>query len=112
MTITVQKNGNDYLLNGCLPHPQAADAVFGNTCRVHQPRMNGKGARGSGQVATVATPIDERLVDGNLAIEVVHIVIRLAAFRQDHALAGTGSGTAHTVGMRRVGIGAADYPHE
>src|SRR5690554_7762794 len=74
--------------------------------------MNGKGPRRSGEVATVATPIDERLVDGNLSIEVVHIVIRLTAWRQDHALAGTGSGAPHTVVMRGVGFGPADHPQK
>src|SRR5690606_33695176 len=32
--------------------------------------------------------------------------------RQDHALAGAGSGAAHAVDMGGIGIGTADYAHE
>src|SRR5690606_28162641 len=67
---------------------------------------------GGGQVAAVAAPVDEGLVDGDLPVEVIHVVIGLAALRQDHALAGAGGGAAHAVDVRGVGVGTADDAHE
>ncbi|MNP62571.1 hypothetical protein D3C76_1578660 [compost metagenome] len=74
--------------------------------------MNGEGTGGGGEVAAVAAPVHEGLVDGDLAVEVVHVVIGLLAFGEDHALGGGGGGAAHAVHVGRVGIRAADHAHE
>ncbi|MNN72405.1 hypothetical protein D3C81_1884380 [compost metagenome] len=92
--------GDDGFLDIGLPDAHHAGTVLRNACRVHQPRVQGKSPGSGGEVAAVAAPVDEGLVDGDLTIEVVHIVIRLAAFRQDHAFAGAGSGAAHAVDVR------------
>ncbi len=104
--------GDDGLLDVGLPDAHHTGAVFRDTCRIDQPRVDGEGACAGGQVAAVAAPVDEVLVDGDLAVEVIHVVIGLAALRQDHALAGAGSGAAHAVDMGGIGIGTADYAHE
>ena len=74
--------------------------------------MDGERACRRRQVAAVATPVDERLVDRDLAVEVIDIVIRLRALCEDHALAGAGRRTTHAVDMRSIGIRAADHAHE
>src|SRR5690554_782339 len=72
--------GDDGLANVGLPDPYRAGAVVRNTRRIDQPSMDGKGACRRRQIATVTAPVDEGAVDGDLAVEVVDIVIRLAAF--------------------------------
>ncbi|MOA25294.1 hypothetical protein D3C78_1460100 [compost metagenome] len=104
--------GHDGLADIGLPDPHHAGAVVGNAGRIHQPGVDGEGAGRGGEVAAVAAPVDEGLVDGDLAVEVVHVVIRLAALGQDHALGGGGGGAAHAVHVGRVGIRAADHAHE
>src|SRR5690606_41919549 len=74
--------------------------------------MEGEGTSRRRQVAAVAAPVHEWLVDGNLAVEVIHVVIGLAALRQDHAFAGAGGSAAHAVDVRGVGVRTANYTHE
>src|SRR5690606_19797189 len=104
--------GNDGLLDIGLPDTHGAGTVLRDTCRIDQPRVNGKSTGRSGEVAAVAAPVDKGAVDGYLTVEVVHIVLRLTAFGQDHALAGTRGRPPHAIDMRCVGVGTADHPHE
>ncbi|MDT4861584.1 hypothetical protein FQZ97_961950 [compost metagenome] len=104
--------GDDGFLDIGLPDTHHAGAVLRNARRIDQAGVDGEGAGGGGQVAAVAAPVDEGLVDGDLAVEVVDVVLGLAALRQDHALAGAGGGAAHAVDVRRIRIGAADHAHE
>ncbi|MNH14670.1 hypothetical protein D3C79_742670 [compost metagenome] len=104
--------GHDGLLDIGLPDSHHAGAVVRDAGGIHQPGVDGEGAGGGGEVAAVATPVDEGLVDGNLAVEVVHVVIGLLAFGEDHALGGGGGGAPHAVHVGRVGIRAADDAHE
>ncbi|MPN33368.1 hypothetical protein SDC9_180854 [bioreactor metagenome] len=69
--------------------------------------MNGAGADGSTQVATVAAPVHKRLIDGNLAEQIVHIVIGTCALAEYHAFAGGGRCIAHAVNLFAIGVGAA-----
>ncbi|MNT52326.1 hypothetical protein D3C72_1893480 [compost metagenome] len=104
--------GNDGLANVGLPDPHHAGAVVRDAGGVHQPGVNGEGAGGGGEVAAVAAPVHEGLVDGDLAVEVVHVVIGLLAPGEDHALGGGGGGAPHAVHVGRVGIRAADDAQE
>jgi hypothetical protein len=104
--------GDDGLLDVGLPDAHHGSAVLRNARRIHQPGMDGEGAGGGGQVAAIAAPVHKGLVDGDLAVEVVHIVVGHAALGQDHALAGAGGGAAHAVDVGGVGVGAADDAHE
>lgn len=104
--------GDDGLADIGLPDAHLADAVFRYPRRIHQPGVQGEGAGPGGEVAAVAAPVDEGLVDGDLAVEVVDVMARLAALREDHALAGAGGGAAHPVDVRGIGVGTADHPHE
>ncbi len=112
LTIADRHMGDDGFLNIGLPDTHHTHAVFRDTRRVKQTGMNGKRTDTGRQVAAVAAPVDEGLVDGDLAVEVVDVVVRLAAARQDHALAGAGGGAAHAVDVRGIGVGAADHAHE
>ena len=88
LAIADRHMGDDGFMDIGLPDTHHADAVLRDTRRVNQPGMNGKSPGASRQVAAVATPIDKGLVDRHLTVEVVDIVIRPAAFRKNHALAG------------------------
>ena len=74
--------------------------------------IDGKCADGGGQVAAVPAPVDERLVDGHLTEEVVHVVVRLCRLGQDHGLAGAGGSTAHAVNLLLVRVRAADHTQQ
>ncbi|MNF81655.1 hypothetical protein D3C84_639390 [compost metagenome] len=104
--------GNDGFANVGLPDPHHAGAVVGDADRIHQSGVNGEGTGGGGEVAAVAAPVHEGLVDGDLAVEVVHVVIGLLALGEDHALAGGGGGAPHAVHVGRVGVRAADDAQE
>src|SRR5690606_15165379 len=112
LAVTDRYMSNDGLLDIGLPDTHGAGTVFRNPRRIDQPGMNGEGTGRGGKVAAVAAPVDKGAVDGYLTVEVVHIVLRLTAFGQDHALAGTRGRAPHAVDMRCVGIGTADHPHE
>src|SRR5690606_73033 len=103
--------GDDGFLDVGLPDTHHAGAVLGNARRIDQSGVDGESAGGGGQVAAVAAPVDEGLVDGDLPVEVIHVVIGLAALRQDHALAGAGGGAAHAVDVRGAAVGTADDAH-
>src|SRR5690606_3820052 len=100
------------LLDIGLPDTHHAGTVLGNSLGIYQPGMDGKGAGARRQVAAVAAPVHEWLVDGNLAVEVIHVLIGLAALRQDHAFAGAGGSAANAVDARGVGVRTANYSHE
>jgi len=73
---------------------------------------DGVGADRRRQVAAVAAPVDEGLVDRDLAEQVVDVVVRAGALRHDHGLAGARGGAAHAVDLLAVGVGAADHAHQ
>src|SRR5690606_22139066 len=70
--------------------------------------VDSKGTDGGGQVAAVAAPVHEGLINGYLTKQVVHIMPRLGRCRQDHRLAGTGGGVTQAVDLLLVGVRAAD----
>lgn len=104
--------GDDGLADIRLPDTHGGDTVARNTRRVDQATADGKRTDRSGQVAAVAAPVDEGLVDADLAEQVVDIVLGLDALRQDHGLAGARRGAAHAVDLLAVRVGAADYPQQ
>jgi len=55
---------------------------------------DGERADRGAEVAAVAAPVDEGLVDRDLAVEVVDVVARLRALRDDDGLAGARRGAA------------------
>lgn len=67
-----------------LPNSHCADAVPGHRGGIHQIIADGKGAYRRGEVAAVSGPVHKGLADGNLPEEVIHVVIRAFATRQDH----------------------------
>ncbi len=83
------------------------DAVFGDKATI-----DGEGPDRRRQVAAIAAPVDKGLVDGDLAKQVVHIVIRLGGRCQDDGFTGTGRGSPHTVDLFLVWVRAADDPKQ
>ena len=81
---------DDGLADIRLPDANDGHAVVRNALGRNQPHVNGAGADGSAQVAAVAAPVHKRLIDGDLAEQIVHIVIGACALAEDHALAGGG----------------------
>ncbi len=104
--------GDDGLADIGLPDPHHGHAVAGHAGRVDQARADGEGTHRRRQVAAVAAPVDERFVDGDLAEQVVHVMLGAAAFGQDHGFAGARRGAAHAVDLLVIGIGAADHPQQ
>ena len=104
--------GDDGFLDIDLPDAHHGNAVFGNPVCGDQPVVDGKRAYRRGQVAAVAAPVDERLVDGHLAEQVIHVVVCTVALGQNHRLAGTRGGAAHAVGVFAIGVRAADDPQQ
>src|SRR5690606_38527991 len=99
----------DYgFLDVALPDAYNSSTVIGNARFIDQTIADGKRTHSSSQVAAVAAPVDEGLVDGDLAEEVIHIVIGPLAFGEDDGFAGAGCGAAHAVSMLAIRIGAAD----
>ena len=77
-----------------------------------RPLLIANGPGGRREVAAVAAPVDERLVDRDLAEQVVDVVIRLRAPRHDHALARARRRAAHAVDLLAVRVGAADHAQQ
>ncbi|MCY1299044.1 hypothetical protein D9M68_681990 [compost metagenome] len=103
---------DDGLADIRLPDAHDGDAVLRDAARVDQARADGERADRGGQVAAVAAPVHERLVDRDLAEQVVDIVVRTGALGHDHGLAGAGGGAAHAVDLLAVRVGAADHAHQ
>ena len=91
-----------------LPDSHYRDAVLRDARRIHQTAADGKRADRSREVAAVAAPVDKRFVDGDLAKQVVHIVIGVGTFAHDYGFAGAGGRGAHTVDLFFIRVGAAD----
>ena len=100
--------GDDGLADIGLPDAHRRQAIRGDAFGGHQPVGEGKGAHGGGEVTAVTAPVDEGLVDGHLAKEVVDVVIGPAALGQDHRLAGAGGRPAHAIDLLAIGVRAAD----
>ena len=104
--------GDDGFADIGLPDADGADAVCGDFGGVHQPLRDGEGADGGGQVAAVAAPIDEGAVDGDLAEEIVDVVIGALGCVENHGFAGRRAGVAQSVYLFAVGVGAAEYAQQ
>ena len=104
--------GNDGLADIGLPDAHHRSTVFRHPGGIHQTGADREGAHCGGQIAAIATPVDERLVDGHLAEQVIHVVIGLGRRRQNHRLAGAGRCSTHAIGLLAVGIGTADHPQQ
>src|SRR5690606_30323570 len=100
--------GNDGFLDVGLPDPDHTGAVFRDAVFSDKATIDGKGTNGSGQIAAVATPVHEGLVDGHLAKQVVHVMVRLGRCRQDNRFTGTGGGIAQAVDLLLVEVRTAD----
>ena len=103
---------DDGLADVGLPDAHHGDAVVRDAAGVDQAVADGERTDRRGQVAAVAAPVDERLVDRHLAEQVVDVVIGLDALRQDHGLAGAGRRAAHAVDLLAVRVGAADHAQQ
>ena len=104
--------GDDGFLDIGLPDTDGAMPVLRNAADFYQTRANGKRADSGGQVAAIAAPVHECLVDGNLPKQVIHVMIRLLAFRQNHGLAGAGRCATHAVGLLAIRVRAADHAQQ
>jgi hypothetical protein len=100
--------GHDGLADVGLPDAHGARAVARHARRVDQALRDRERPDRGRQVAAVARPVDERAVDGDLAEEVVDVVVRPRGARQDHGLGRGRGGRAHAVDLLGVGVGAAD----
>ncbi|MNC41305.1 hypothetical protein D3C75_900640 [compost metagenome] len=104
--------GDDGLANVGLPHANHGYAVMRDTAGVHQAVADRERTDRRRQVAAVAAPVNEGLVDGHLTEQVIDVVIGLGAFRQDHGFAGAGGRAAHAVDLFVVRVGAADHAQQ
>ncbi len=102
--------GNDGLANVGLPHAHHRHAVVRDAISVDQTVADGERTDRCREIAAVAAPVDERLVDRHLAEQVIDVVIGAGAFRQDHGFAGAGRRATHAVDLLVVRVGAADHP--
>ncbi|RMN06389.1 hypothetical protein ALQ67_200067 [Pseudomonas savastanoi pv. glycinea] len=100
--------GDDGLADIGLPDTHDDDAVLRHTTSIEQTTGDSKRADGRRQVAAIAAPVDERLVDGYLAEQVIDIVVGLGAARHNDRFAGTGRRPAHAVDLLFIGVRAAD----
>ena len=100
---------DDLLADVGLPDANGGRAVGRGADQAHADRAR---ADGGAEVAAIARPVDQRLVDGHLAEQVVDVAILALRFRQDDDLAGARGRAAHAVGMLAVAVGAADHAHQ
>ncbi len=103
---------DDGLSDVGLPDTHDAGPVLRNVRRVDEAGVDRERAGRRRQVAAVATPVDEGSVDRHLAVQVIDVVVRLQALRDDHALARAGRRAAHAVDVRCIGVRAADHAQE
>ena len=89
-----------------------ATPSFGTRLASTRPFADRERPDGRGEIAAVAAPVHERLVDRDLAEQVVDVVIRPRALRQDHRLAGARGGSAHAVDLLAVRVRAADHAQQ
>jgi hypothetical protein len=94
------------------PHRCTAPAVARQTRCIHQSAGYREGAYRRTQVAAVARPVHEGLLDRDLAVQIVDIVIGHARLRNDHRLAGARRRPAHAVGVLRIRIRRTDHAHQ
>jgi hypothetical protein len=104
--------GDDGLIDVGLPDAHDRPAVLRHAFGVEQACGDGERANRRGQVAAVAAPVHKRLVDRHLAEEVIDVVVRAGAFRDDDGFAGARGGAAHAVDLFAVGVGAADHAQQ
>src|SRR5690606_25889667 len=90
---------HDGLADVGLPDVDRGDAVGRHAFGRNQAHGNGAGPHGRRQVAAVAAPVDEGLVDGDLPEEVIHVVVGAVAAGKNHHFAGARGGAAHAVGV-------------
>ena len=69
--------------------------------------IDGIGADGGGDVATVATHIDQGLLDAHLAKGEVDINAGLRTFADDRGLAGQGGGTSQPIDLAAIAVWTA-----
>ncbi|MNH32317.1 hypothetical protein D3C79_927530 [compost metagenome] len=70
---------DDGLADIDLPDTHGGNAIARDARRLDQATADGERADSSRQVAAVAAPVDEGLVDGDLAEQVVDVVLGLGA---------------------------------
>ena len=103
---------NDGLGDVGLPDTHLGDAITRQALGRHQALLDGEGPDRRREIAAVAAPIDEGRVDGDLAEQIVDVVVRLFAATDDHRLAGAGGRAPHAVDLLGVGVGAADHAQQ
>jgi len=103
---------DDRLADVRLPDAHDRNAVVRHAVRIDEAAADCKRPHGRRQIAAIAAPVDERLVDRHLSEEIVDIMIRPAALRDDHRLAGARRRAAHAVDLLAIRIGAADHAHQ
>ncbi len=103
---------DDGLADVGLPDAHGGDAVVRDAAGIDEAVADGERTHGGGKVAAVAGPVHKRLVDRDLAEQVVDVVVRACAFRQDDRLAGARRGAAHAVDLLAVRVGAADHAQQ
>ena len=111
-TVRDRHVGDDGLADIGLPHAHHGHAVMRYAGAVDQPGADGERAHRRRQVAAIAAPIHKRLVDGDLAKQIVHVMVGAGAFGQDHGFTGARRGATHAVDLLVVRVGAADHPQQ
>ncbi len=95
-----------------LPDAHHGHAVVRHARRIDQACGNRERPDCRRQVAAITAPVDERLVDRDLAEQVVDVVLSARGRRDDHGLAGAGRGATHAVDLLAVRVGAADHAQQ
>ncbi len=104
--------GDDGLADVGLPDAYGAQAIARHPGRIDQPMGDRERTHRGAEVAAIAAPVDEGGIDRDLAVQVVHIVVRHRSGGDDHAFAGAGRCTAHAIGLLAIRIGRADHAHQ
>ncbi len=104
--------GNDRLADISLPDTHNGNAIGGHARRIDQAVADGERPDRRRQVAAIAAPVDKGCIDRYLAEQVVDIVVRPLAFRQDHRLRRRRGRSAHAVDLLAIRVRAADDAHQ
>jgi hypothetical protein len=112
LTVRHRHVRHDGLADVGLPDAHDSRARVGQARRIDHAAGNRKRPHRRRQVAAVAAPVDERLVDGDLPEQVIDIDAGPCGRRQDHGLAGGRRGAAHAVDLLAVRVGTADHAQQ
>ena len=103
---------DDGLGNIGLPDAHCTDAIARNARHIDEIIADRKRSDRRRQIAAVTAPVDEGLVDGDLAEQIIDVVIGFVALGQNDGFAGAGSRSAHAIDLLAIGVRAANHAQQ